>query len=156
MRIGKLGYFPSARRALDKALFDKIRLIDLLERTGIFAQCRCNRRQTHRATFELVDNRYQYFVIDFIETVLVDIQSFESDTGNLYCNAPASFHLGKIADTAQKGIGNTRCPTAAHGNLHSRLSRTGNLQNRSRALHDMAQYRMVIILQMAINAETGT
>src|SRR3712207_8282064 len=72
MLIGKFRHLPSARCTLHKTLFDKERLIDLLDGSGVFAQRGSDGSQSHRTSFKLVDNGAQNLVVYLVEPVAVE------------------------------------------------------------------------------------
>ena len=113
MFVGKLRNHAPARGALDETLFDEVGFVYLFERAGVFAQGGGDGGKPHRTALELVDDSRQYFVVGFVEAVLVDVQRFEGDAGYLYGNATAAFHLRKIAHPPQQGVGDTGRAAAA-------------------------------------------
>ena len=75
--VCKFGYFPPSWSSFHKSFFYEEWFIYLLYCAPIFTQSCGNRRDTYRASFEFIDNDQQYFIIDFIESVFIDIQSFK-------------------------------------------------------------------------------
>ena len=66
MAISEVGGFTSTRGALEEALLDQVGLIDLLDRAGIFAQSRSDRREPYGTTSELVDDHPKELIVDIV------------------------------------------------------------------------------------------
>ena len=79
---GQVGDLSATRGALDEALLDEERLVDLLHRAGVFAKGGGDGRQADRAAAELGDDRGQYLVVDFVEPVAVDVEGLEGVAGD--------------------------------------------------------------------------
>ena len=77
--IGQFGDHTATRGTFDEAFHDKERLVDLLHSTSILANGSGDGSDAHRTTLELIDNGEQDLVVDFIETILVDVQSCEGN-----------------------------------------------------------------------------
>lgn len=106
--VGKVRNLPPARRALDEAFLDQIRLVDLLDSTRVFAECGGNRGKAHGAALELVDDRKQNPVVDLVKPVLVDVEGFKGLAGYLYGDASVAHHHREVAHTPQERVGNAR------------------------------------------------
>ena len=156
MGISQIGHLASPGRTLDKSLFNQIRFIYLLQRSGILAQSRRNSRQPYGAAFEFIDNDRKYLIVDLVEPVFIDVQRFQRIPCYLQIDTPRPFHLGKITNTTQQGIPDTGRSTTAHSDLGSRLMRTRHAQQLGRPLYNMSQYSMIVIFQMTIYPESGT
>ena len=75
--VGEFRDFASARCALDESLFDKEGLVYFFYGAGIFSDCCRYCCQTYRSSFEFVDYGQQDTVVDFIESVSVDVERFK-------------------------------------------------------------------------------
>ena len=156
MGISQIGHLASPGRTLDKSLFNQIRLIYLLHRSGILAQSRRNSRQPYGAAFEFIDNDRKYLIVDLVEPVIIDIKRFQRLTCYLQNDPPRPIKMGKITNTTQQGIPDTRRSTTAHSDLGSRIMRTRHAQLLGRPLYNMSQYGMIVIFQMTVYPESGT
>ncbi len=125
MFISQFSHFTSAGGTFQETLFDKERLIHLFQSSGIFTQCRSNGSKPYRTAFEFINNGAKYLIIDFIESVLINIQCFKSEVGNLRINATRTFYLCKISHTTQQCICNTRRSTATGSDLDAALVEQG-------------------------------
>ena len=117
MTVGELCHHTATWRTLDETLHNQEWLIDLLYSTGIFTDGCGDGSDSYRTTTELVDDGKQDLIVDFIETILVDIQGSQGNLGNLCVNLAIAFHLGEVSYTAQQGVGNTGRTTTATCNL---------------------------------------
>src|SRR3712207_124445 len=154
MLIGKFRHLPSARCTLHKTLFDKERLIDLLDGSGVFAQRGSDGSQSHRTSFKLVDNGAQNLVVYLVEPVAVDVQRFEREPGNVRIDGACPFHLRKVPHTAKQGIGYTRSAAAARRYFRRCRNGARHIEDGSGTADDRTQHIVVVILQVQIDAET--
>ena len=145
MLIRQLSGLTTARRTLDKALFDQIRLIHILYRAGIFAHRRSDCVQAHRTAFELIDDRAQQLVVDLVQTERVDIQCFQRVLGDLQINLPVTLHLREVPHTAQQRIRYTRRTTTATGYLCGSLTVYIDAQQPRRTLHNTRKDICVVV-----------
>ena len=83
----------SARRAADKALFDKEGFVNLFKCTRIFTDGRGNRTYADRSAFEFVDNRQQDLIIRIVEAVTVDVECFQSKVCDFRINRTRALYL---------------------------------------------------------------
>ena len=109
MTICQFGNHPSTRGALDKALHDEERLVYLLYRSAIFSDGRGDSRDTHGSTLELIDDGEQDLIVDFIESILVDIQGGQGYFRDVTVYSSTTLYLCEVAYPSQQGIGNTGC-----------------------------------------------
>ena len=83
MLIRQFGGFATSRSAFNESFFDKVRFIDILYRTGIFAHGGSDSVQTHRSAAELINNSGQQLVVDLVQTEGVYIERLEGILSNL-------------------------------------------------------------------------
>ena len=107
MTIRQFRHHTSSRRALDKALHDEERLVHLLHGASILAHSRGDGGDAHRTTLELVDDGQQDLIVDFIETVLVDVQGCQGDLRDLRIDLAVALHLSEVSHSSQQGVGDT-------------------------------------------------
>ena len=155
MLIRQFGSFPSPRCPFQESFLDEERLIDFLDRAGIFTESRCDGRDAHRPSAEFVDNREKNFIVDFVQSVFVDVQRFQGKAGNRLVDGSVALHLSEIANATQKRVADSRRPPAAGSNFFGSAVATGDVQNIGRAFDDIRQRFHIIILQMQVDAETG-
>ena len=77
--VSQFCHFTSARCAPNEAFLYEERLIHLLHRAGVLAHGGGYGGDAHGATLELVDDGKQNFVVNLVESVLVDVQSLEGE-----------------------------------------------------------------------------
>ena len=73
MLIGEFRHLTSAGSTLQESLFDQERFVDLLNRSGIFAQCSGNSRKPHGTTLKFINNSTENLVVYLIQSVFIDI-----------------------------------------------------------------------------------
>ena len=73
---------PSARRPLDEAELEQVRLVDVLDRVRLLAERDRERRQADRPAVEALDDRAQQLAVDPLETRLVDVEQLERLAGD--------------------------------------------------------------------------
>ena len=73
MDIGQFGNLTSAGCTLQKSFLYKIRLVDFLYRTGIFAKSSRDSAKSDGPALEFRYYRRQNLIVDFVETISVDI-----------------------------------------------------------------------------------
>ena len=113
MGISQLRHLAAAGRTFDKAFFDKERLVNLFQRSGIFSQGSRDSRQSYRSAVKLVDDSRQQLIVDLIQAVTVDVQCLQSIAGNRLIDLSGSFHLCKITHTTQQRVRYTGWTTTA-------------------------------------------
>ena len=156
MLISQLGDFTASRRTLQETFLDEERFVHFFHRTGIFTESRGDGGQAHWTSIELIDNGGENLVVDFIQAIAVDVQGFEGITGNLHIDASVAFHLGKVTHSTEQGIGNTRSASASGSNLAGCLYIARHIEDACRTLDNASQDAIVVILQVEVDAETGT
>ena len=117
MLVCQFGNHSSTRSALYESLHYQEWLIYLLNSAGVFAYGCCYGGYSHRAALELIDDGKQNLIIDFIETILVDVQCRQGYLCNLSVNHAVALHLCKVAHSAQQCIGYTWRSARASGYL---------------------------------------
>ena len=101
MSVGQLCHYASAGGTLDESLHDKEGFVDLLYRSAVFSDGRCNGGDTHRTAFELVDDGEQNLVVYLVEAILVDVECRKSEACDADVDASVALYLCEISDTAQ-------------------------------------------------------
>ena len=74
----------------------------------------------------------------------------------LHVDAACAAHLCKVAHTAQQGVGNTWCATAARGDFTGGIDVAGHTEQRGRAQDNLLQHRGVVVFEVHVDAETGS
>ena len=107
MLVSQRRCLASARGTFDESFLDEVRLIDILDGTGIFAHGGSDGVESDRSAAELIDDGGEEFVIYLIETESVDIQRLEGVLGDVEIDSTVAFNLGEVAHASQEGVGNT-------------------------------------------------
>ena len=156
MVVGKFRSHSTTRSALDKTLHDKERLIHFLYRARILADGCGYGAHTHGSATELVDDGGENLVVNLVQTVLVDVQRLERHLRNIISDGSVTLHLGEISHAAQERIGNTRRSARTAGDFHRSRILDRHFQEHCTSPDNLLQRLRIIILQMEIDAETGT
>src|SRR5439155_6213210 len=72
--VRRRGCRPAPRRSLQIALLYKERLVDLLQRAGVFAHGYGDGTQAHRASLEFLDDGLEDPRVHVVEPVLIDVE----------------------------------------------------------------------------------
>ena len=156
MFISQFRYFTTAGSAFQEAFLYQERFINFFDGSRIFSQGRSDGCKSHRTALELIDNRTKYLIVYLIQSVLVNVKRLECEIGDFRIDAARTFHLCKVPHATQQGIGDTRRTAAAACDFRSSSCGAGYVQYACRTADNTAQHIIVIILQMEIDAETGT
>src|SRR5690606_6421260 len=105
MKISQFSHLTTTWGALDKSLLDEKRFIYLFNCTGIISNSGGDCSDSHRSTIEFINDREQYFIVDFIQPMFVNVKRFERIGRNGPVNTPVALHLCKVTHPSQKGVG---------------------------------------------------
>src|SRR5678816_1916773 len=92
---------PATWGTFQKTLLDQERLIYFFYSAAFFSYRCSNGIQSHRATFELVNNRDKDLIIHVIETMLINIQSLQRMLRYAEIDNAIMEYLGKVAHPSQ-------------------------------------------------------
>ena len=98
MLVGQAGHAPAPRRPGQKAHLHQIRLTQVLQRHGFFAQSRRQRLQTHRAAVVHLDDGTQHAAVQLIQTQSVHVHALETHQSHIPVNDAVPQHRGKVTD----------------------------------------------------------
>ena len=146
MLVSQLCCHTSAWCSLDESFHNKIRFVNLFQRSCIFADSRCNGRNADRTSTKLVYNGQKYLVVYLVKTVFVDVQRLQRRLCDSVVDGSVAFYLCEIAYTTQQGIANTGRTARASGYLNGSITFNGHLQQVGRTLYNAAQSFGCIIL----------
>ena len=156
MLVGQLSNHTSARCTLYETFHYKEWLINLLNGSSILTDSCSDGSDTHRTSAELIDDGEQNLVIDFVETILIDIKCCQGNLCDLGINHTITLNLRKVAHTAQQRIGDTWRSTRTTSYLECSIFCDGHAQYSCRALYDSLQCLGLIILQVHVDTESCT
>lgn len=111
--IGKVGDFASAWRAHEETLLDEVGFVNLLNGADVFAKSRGDSANADGTAMELVDEREQNLVVDFVQSVAVDVERFECVVGDVGIDVSVTLDLGEVAHAPKQGVGDARRSAAA-------------------------------------------
>ena len=77
MRATEVGDHAAARRPLEEAELQQVRLVDVLDRVGLLAERDGEGRQPDRPAAELERDRLEELAVDALEPLLVDLEQLQ-------------------------------------------------------------------------------
>ena len=113
MPVCQFCHHSSAWCAFDETFHDEERLIYLFEGACVLADSGGDGSDAHRTTPEFVDDGAEYFVVDLVEAILVDIECCECYFGDADIDVAIAFHLSEVAHASEECVGDTWCATAS-------------------------------------------
>ena len=139
MCISNLRRNSSARCAVNQPFHQKIRFINILDRTGILSDRRCQRVQSDRTAAKLFDDRHENVSIHPIQTERIHIHQVEGGVRHRFRNHAVIFDLRKIAHPLQNPVCQTRRPAASARKLRRPRILDFYVQNLCRLLDNQLQ-----------------
>src|SRR4051812_12198650 len=133
------GGHPSARRALEEAALEQVRLVHVLDRVGLLGDGDRERREPDRAALELLADRAQDVAVEPVEPGVVDLEQVERLLGHIAVDASGVPHLREVAHTLQQAVGHARRPARARGNRARTRTVDLHAEDARRAIHDESQ-----------------
>ena len=152
--VGQRRRLAAAGRALEEALLDQERLVDLLDRPGLFAHGRGHGVQTHGTAVEFLDDRSENLVVHLVQSARVDVQRREGDARDFQVDVPFALDHCEVAHAAQQGVGDTRRAARTQGHFVGRVVVDRDVEDARRASHDAREHRGVVVFEVALDAET--
>src|SRR5262245_24855032 len=114
MLIRKPGGHPAARSTLQKTNLEEVRFIYVFDSVDFLAEDGCDRVYSYRAASKAFDHGTQKFSIDFIESMLVDVEEFQRVAGAGSRDLTISLDLRVIPNSFQQTIRYAWRPAATH------------------------------------------
>ena len=153
MGISQLRHLAAAGRTFDKAFFDKERLVNLFQRSGIFSQGSRDSRQSYRSAVKLVDDKSSatYCRSDPGRNGRCSMPPVH--TGNRLVDLSGSFHLCKSRTRRQQRVRYTGVPRLRKlSRVHTQLA--FHIQDIGTTQHDLRQRLHLVIFEVHIDPET--
>ena len=132
------GHTP-ARRAVQEAELNQIRLIDFFDGIGLLGNRRRNSVQPHRPAAIFFEDRQHDFLVDFVKAVAVHFQQVQRGLRHGLRDPAVGAHLRVIAHAAQQAIGDARRSAAAAREFFGRVVVDAHGEQPRRTLHDDGQ-----------------
>ena len=104
---------------------------------------------------EFVYDGGQEFVVDFVEAVFVDVESFEGGEGDGTVDGAVAHDLCEVADASEEGVGDAGRASAAEGYLHGGVVGDGGAEEAGGAEEDASEDVVVVVLEVEGYAESG-
>src|SRR5215467_337679 len=99
-----------ARRALQEAELQEVRLVDVLDRVRLLAEGRGKGVEPDRAAAVLLRDRPQELAVQPFEPRLIDLEQLERLARDGGCDRALVPHLGDIPDAAEDAVTDARGP----------------------------------------------
>lgn len=77
MFIGQIRHDSTPRSTLDKSLFYEERFVHFFDGSDVLADRRRDSADAHRTALEFLDYRSENFVVDLVQSALVDVERIE-------------------------------------------------------------------------------
>ena len=153
VRAAELRDRAPARRALDEAELQQVRLVDVLDRVRLLAERRGERREADRPAVELVGDRAQQLARLAVEALLVDLEQLERLARDLGRDRALVAHLGDVAHAAEDAVRDARRAARAPRDLLGGVGRDLDAEDARRAVHDRAELARVVVVEPERQAE---
>ncbi len=112
------------------------------------------RADAHRTAAELLDDRPQQFAIDFVESVLVDLEQLQRGVGDVERDRAGRPHLRVVADATEQPVGDARRAARAPRELGGGAVFERHVENPGRPPDDLLQIALGVELEPVHDAET--
>src|SRR5262245_60931505 len=137
----------AARRAVEVALLDQERLVDVLDRAAILADRGGERVQPDGSPAVFLDERTQERAVHAVEAGLVDLETREREAGELARHRRLAADLGEVAHAAQQAVGDARRAPRAGRDLERALSRERDAEDARASREDLHQVARRVVLE---------
>src|SRR5262245_62167337 len=134
--ISRRSHDASARRAVQKADLNQVRLVNFFDRLFLLADRRRDCADADRAAIELFNDRRQQFAVDFVQAVAVDLHPVERVGGHFGGDVAVVFNFGVIPDAAQQPVGDARRAARPRGDGPRAAVVDLGVEDRGRTLDD--------------------
>src|SRR5918997_2941866 len=104
MFVSRTRRHPTARRAIEEADLDQVRLDDFLDTFALLADRCGNRADADRPTVELFDNRRQNLAVNFVQSELVNFHLVERALRQGLRDAPVAQDLRVVAHAPEQTV----------------------------------------------------
>ena len=151
--VGQTGCDAAPRGAVEEAVLDEERLVNLFERVLFFCEGRCEGVNANRATVVLLDDGEEQATVKFIEAVSVNFEHFEGVLRGFAIDDAGAAHLGVVADATQEAIGDARGAAGAHCNFGGAGLIDGYVEDVGGAFDDVAKVFVGVELEAEEDSE---
>src|SRR5438067_11917689 len=136
MLVSGGGADASARRAVEEAYLDEVRLDNLLYALALLADRGRDGADADRPAVELLDDRRQDLAVDLVQAEAVNLHLVQGAPRHLARDAPVVLHLGVVAHAAEQAVGDARRAARAPRYLARARSLYLHAQNLGGAVDD--------------------
>src|SRR5579859_5822455 len=143
----------AARRALDEAELQQIRLVDVLDRVGLLAERNSERGQADRPAVELHDDRAQELTRLAVEPEGVHLEELERLARDVVRDRTLMAHLRDVAHAPEDAVRHARRPARAAGDLLGRVVCYLDTEDAGRAAGDRRELDRLVVVEPERHAE---
>ena len=154
MRVGALGRDAAARGARKESLLQQVRLVNLIDRVGLFSDSGREALDPDRSAVKLVDDRAEDRAIHLIEACRIDFEQLQSGQRDLARDDRRFINLREVPHAAQQSIGDSRRPARSRSELVRTIFVNLHFKQRRGAADYLPQFRMIVKVEMKVLAET--
>ena len=153
MGAAERGDGAAARRSLDEAELQEIRLVHVLDRVRLLAQGGGERVEPDGTAVVLLDDRPQELAVEPLEPRLVDLEQLERLTRDRGRDRALVPYLGDVPDPAEDPIADARRAARAAGDLVGGLVGDLDAEDPGRAADDRGELAVVVVVEPEGHAE---
>ncbi len=154
MLVSALRRLPTARRSLQQALLQKVRLVHVLDRPGIFSESGRDRLDAYGPAPKLLDDRTQDRSIDTVQAQVIDFQTIERVVGDVAGNHLSALDLGEISNAPKEAVRDSGCAASPAGNLAGAVGLDRVTEDSRRAGENLEQGILSIELEVEHDAKS--
>ncbi|CFM09835.1 Uncharacterised protein [Bordetella pertussis] len=143
----------AARRALQVAVLDQIRLDDVFDGVALFADRRRQAVHADRAAVELVHDGFEQLAVHDIQALRVHIQHGQRAAGGVLVDHAVRLDLRIVAHAPQQAVGDTRRAARAARHFVRAVGGDVGVEQAGAARDDAGQFVGVVELQPRHDAE---
>ena len=151
--VAGLGDDAAARRAVDEAELDEVRLVDVLDGVARLADGSGECVEADGAARELLDHRAQHAAVGVVEAGLVDFEHAQGLVGDGVRDDAGALDLSDVAHALQQAVGDARRAAAAARDLERPLVLDGDVEDLGGALDDVHEGVGRVVLEARDDAE---
>ncbi len=153
MLAAQRGNHPPARRALQEAELEQIRLVDVFDRVRLLAERDRERREADGPALELVRDRVEQIAVDALEADVVHFEQLEGLGRDVQRDLTAVTNLGDVSDAPEDPICHSRRAARPARDLYGSLVREVDAEDSGRAPHDRRELVLLVVAETERHAE---
>src|SRR5690348_11015949 len=137
----------AARRALDEAELQEVRLVDVLDRLLLLTERRGERAEADRPAVELHGDRVQEVARLAVEALRVDLEQLQRLARNRRRDRALVPHLSDVAHTPEDPVRDARRAARARRDLRRSLGSDVDGEDAGTAVHDRGELPGLVVVE---------